>query len=70
MNFGRLPNRLAELEQGQFSNCEISEEQRDDECGHGGGDRAKRNVKENVEAAESITQAMKIKHHRATPSVF
>src|SRR2546423_12795242 len=63
MNFGRLPNRLAEFERGQHSNHEISEQQRENKCRDRGCDCAKGDVKENVEAANLVAQAMKKVHH-------
>src|SRR5947207_10764232 len=63
MNFGGLANWLAEFERGQHSNHEISEQERENKCRDCGRDRAKRDVKENVEAADLFAEAMKIIHH-------
>ena len=69
MNFRRLPNRLAELERGQFANYKVSEDQTNQKSSDRRRDGAERDVKEDVEAAELLAQAMKIKHHRVAPSV-
>src|SRR5205807_5010589 len=66
-HFFDAANGLADLERDQFSDDEIPENQRQAERGHGRCDRAKSNVKKNVEAADLIAQAMKIEHHRAFP---
>jgi hypothetical protein len=58
---------LADLERDQFSDGEIPENQRQGEGGHGCRDRAKSNVKKNIEAPDLIAQAMKIEHHRMFP---
>src|SRR5438874_1718981 len=63
MNFGGLANWLAEFERGQHSNHEISEQERENKCRDCGRHRAKRDVKENVEAADLFAEAMKIVHH-------
>src|SRR4029077_3626440 len=58
---------LADFERDQFSDDEIPKNQRQRERGHSCRNRAKSNVKENVETADLITQAMEIEHHRAFP---
>ena len=60
-------NRLADFERDQFSNDVIPKEQREDERGDRRRNRAKSDVKENVEAADLLAQAMEIIHHRACP---
>src|SRR5438105_6957237 len=58
---------LADLERDQFSDDEIPKNQRQSERGHGCRDRAKGHVKEDVETADLIAQAMEIEHHRGFP---
>jgi hypothetical protein len=58
---------LADLERDQFSDDEIPENQTQRECSHSRRDRAKSNVKKNIEAPDLIAQAMKIEHHRMFP---
>ena len=60
-------NGLADLERDQFSDDEIPKNQGQSERGYSCRNRAKGNVKENVETADLIAQAMEIEHHRAFP---
>ena len=54
MNFCRAANRLSQLQCGQFSDDEISKNERDQKSRHGRGDGSERDIKENVEPDELI----------------
>src|SRR5438128_11501362 len=69
MDFGRRANRLTEFQRGQLSDHEISKDERNKKSSDRRGDRAKRDIKENVEAEELFAKAVKVIHHGATPSV-
>src|SRR6266704_2155646 len=59
---------LSDFERDQFSNDEITKEQRKREGSDGGDHRAKRDIVEDVEAFELLAQSMEIKHHGGHPT--
>src|SRR6266480_4431138 len=63
MNFRRSANRLPQFQRDQYSNYEVSKNQREQERRHRRGNSSERDIKENVEADEPIAQVMEKVHH-------
>src|SRR5882724_6147269 len=61
-------NRLTNFQRDQFANHEISERERENERGHRSRDGAERNVTENVEAFDLLTEEVEVIHHRENSS--
>ena len=63
MNFCRGANRLSQLQCSQFSDDEISKNERDQKSCYRRGDGSERDIKENVEPNELIAQSMEVVNH-------
>jgi hypothetical protein len=63
MNFCRSANRLSQFQRYQYSNYEVSKNQREQERRHRRGTGSERDIKEHVEPDEPVAQVMEEVHH-------